>query len=316
MHQVAETGFGSRSKFLIALCAVVVLATSLPGTAATNVAPKITGWPTGTASTATVGVKYWVQAKATDANGDALTFSIVNKPVWAYFGAKSGALYGTPTSAQVKTYSGIVISVSDGKVKVSLPAFSIRVVSGSSSTGNAAPKISGSPPTSATAGISYSFKPTASDANGDKLTFSITNKPGWATFNTGTGQLAGIPSSSYVGTTSGIAIKVSDGKLTAALPTFSIAVKSSTTTSGSATVSWMPPTTNTNGSVLTNLAGYRISYGTSSTSLTRTVQVTNAGLTRYVISNLTPGTWYFGLQAYTSGGVTSAISKLGIKTIK
>jgi len=309
MHQVAETGFGSRSKFLIALCAVAVLATSLPATAATNAAPKISGSP---ASTATVGVKYWFQAKATDANGDALTFSIVNKPVWAYFGTRTGALYGTPTSAQVKTYSSIVISVSDGKVKVSLPAFSIRVVSGT----NAAPKISGSPPTSATVGVSYSFKPTASDANGDKLTFSITNKPAWATFNTGTGQLAGIPSSSYVGTTSGIAIKVSDGKLTAALPTFSVAVKSSSTTSGSATVSWMPPTTNTNGSVLTNLAGYRISYGTSSTSLTRTVQLSNAGLTRYVIGNLAPGTWYFGLQAYTSGGVTSAISKLGIKTIK
>ena len=44
--------------------------------------------------------------------------------------------------------------------------------SGGGTSGNTAPKISGSPPTSAAVGASYSFKPTASDANGDKLTFS------------------------------------------------------------------------------------------------------------------------------------------------
>ena len=62
------------------------------------------------------------------------------------------------------------------------------------------------------AGTAYSFTPTASDPDGNTLTFSIANKPSWATFNTGTGRLQGTPSAGDVGTTTGIVISVSDGR--------------------------------------------------------------------------------------------------------
>ena len=78
----------------------------------------------------------------------------------------------------------------------------------------------------------------------------------------------------------------------------------------------MPPTTNTNGSTLSNLAGYRVSYGTNSSSLSNTVQLSNPGLSSYMIANLSPGTWYFGVRAYTSTGSESALSQLASKTIK
>ena len=39
----------------------------------------------------------------------------------------------------------------------------------------------------------YSFTPTASDPDGNGLTFSITNKPNWASFSTTTGALTGTP---------------------------------------------------------------------------------------------------------------------------
>ena len=90
---------------------------------------------------------------------------------------------------------------------------------------NKPPVISGSPTLTVTVGSSYSFTPTASDANGDKLTFSITNKPAWATFDAVTGKLSGKPAATNVGTTTGITIKVTDGKSTAvSLPAFSLTV--------------------------------------------------------------------------------------------
>ena len=308
MRHITESGFGFACNSLIVLFAAATLLCA-PQARSANSAPVISGSP---AKTAVVGTKYWFQTIATDANSDPLTFKISNKPVWAIFGSKTGALYGIPTSAQVGTYGNIIISVTDGVATKSLPAFSITVKSSTAS--NTAPKISGTPLTSIAVGASYSFKPTASDANGDTLSFSIANKPAWATFSTTTGQLAGIPSAAHVGTTSNIWIKVTDGKLASALPTFSIAVTQIAT--GSATLSWTPPTANTNGTALTNLAGYRIKYGKGSTSLTQTVQISNIGVTRYVIDNLGSGTWYFGVVAYTSAGIESTLSKLASKTIK
>jgi len=93
-----------------------------------------------------------------------------------------------------------------------------------------APQISGTPATSVNAGTAYSFTPTASDAGGGTLTFSIQNLPSWAHFSSATGQLSGTPASSDAGAYSGIAISVSDGKASAALPSFSIAVTNTSPT--------------------------------------------------------------------------------------
>jgi len=77
---------------------------------------------------------------------------------------------------------------------------------------------------------------------------------------------------------------------------------------GSATLDWTPPTTNSDGSALTNLAGYTVYYGTSPDSLTQSVKVSNPGLTAYTLSNLTSGTWYFAVTSYSSTGVESTRS--------
>ena len=88
-------------------------------------------------------------------------------------------------------------------------------------------------------------------------------------------------------------------------PTNSITPPKPPNVSGSATLDWMPPTQNSDGSVLTNLAGYTVYYGTSPGSLTQTVKITNPGLTAYTIPNLPSGTWYFAVSAYSSAGVES-----------
>ena len=194
-----------------------------------------------------------------------------------------------------------------------MPAFSIKAVS-TGGTGNTAPKISGTPIKSINAASAYSFQPTASDANGDQLTFSISNRPSWASFSTSTGKLSGTPTAAQVGTYSSIVIRVSDGKASASLPTFSIAVMQNS--NGAVTLSWIPPTQNTDGSVLTNLSGYRIYYGTSPSALNQTITLNNAGLTAYVIQNLSPATYYFALKSLTSSGKESALSQTASKTIQ
>jgi hypothetical protein len=78
---------------------------------------------------------------------------------------------------------------------------------------------------------------------------------------------------------------------------------------------WMPPTENEDGSVLTNLAGYTIYYGTSASNLTQSVKVTNPGLSAYTLSNLASGTWYFAVTSYSATGVESARSGVVSTTI-
>jgi hypothetical protein len=80
-------------------------------------------------------------------------------------------------------------------------------------------------------------------------------------------------------------------------------------------VTWTAPTANTNGSALTDLAGYTIYYGTSPTALTKSVSVANAGATDQVVQGLTGGTWYFAVTAYTSGGLQSSYSTVISRTI-
>ena len=67
-------------------------------------------------------------------------------------------------------------------------------------TQNNPPTISGTPPTAVTIGKSYSLTPTASDPDGDVLTFSVQNMPSWASFDTTTGRLSGTPTLADVGT--------------------------------------------------------------------------------------------------------------------
>jgi hypothetical protein len=203
--------------------------------AATNVAPVIRGTP---ASSAVAGTRYTFRPTATDANGDRLRFYMSNRPSWGTFNSYSGEFTGTPPAGMNQTFSNIVVSVSDGRRWASLPAFSIRVTS---TTTNAAPTISGNPPTSVATSGAYSFRPTASDPNGDTLTFSITNKPSWATFSSTTGQLSGTAPSSAT-TTASIVIRVSDGRLSAALPAFTIRVNATATTNTAPTISGQPAT--------------------------------------------------------------------------
>jgi hypothetical protein len=178
--------------------------------------------------------------------------------------------------------------------------------------GDTPPVISGSPSNSIAPLLSYSFVPGATDADGSSLTFSITNKPAWASFEPATGTLTGTPQISDVGTDSGIVITVSDGTATDSLPAFSIDVIAG---SGTASLSWNAPTRNEDGSVLEDLAGYRVHYGTALGHYPNTAIIDNPGLTTYTIDNLPVGTWFFTVSAFDDNGNESILSNIDSITI-
>lgn len=178
---------------------------------------------------------------------------------------------------------------------------------------NTAPTITGSPSTVAVTGRAWTFTPTASDPNGDRVTFDIQNRPAWATFDTTTGRLSGTPSASQIGSFANVVISASDGNGRASLPAFSINV--SAVASGVATVAWTAPTVRSDGTALTNLSGYRIYYGIGPNSFDNVIDISTVGVTNYIVENLSQGTWYFAVSALDSFGAESGLSSPATKTI-
>ncbi len=274
-----------------------------------NAAPRISGTPQ---PTGTVNSYYQFKPVAKDANGDTLKFSIDNKPAWAKFSSATGRLHGTPTAAG--SFDNIRIKVSDGRSSSALPAFKVTIKGGSQ-----APVISGTPPTSVVAGSNYAFTPAVSNPNGATVSFNISNKPKWASFNTLTGKLTGTPTLDHLGSYTNITVSVTSGNKSASLAPFSVTVNRPADepgSSGAATLSWTPPTQNTDGTVLKNLAGYRVYYGTKATALTQVIDVPNASMSIYMVENLAAGTYFFAVKAYNTQSVESGLSNVVSKTVK
>lgn len=172
---------------------------------------------------------------------------------------------------------------------------------------NRRPKISGSPAQIVTAGINYCFRPHASDQDGDTLVFRVANKPPWANFNKNSGVLEGKPRLADVGTYWNIRIKVADGKATTELASFTIKVLGSATSGF--TLSWTPPNMKTDGSLLRDLAGYRIYLGRQAGKYSSVFEINNARRTAYVFEQLAPGTYYVAISAVDLNGNESRRSR-------
>jgi hypothetical protein len=168
-----------------------------------------------------------------------------------------------------------------------------------------APTISVTPAASVMIGAAYAFHPAATAAVGRTLTFAVKNKPAWAAFDAASGMLSGKPVAANVGTYAQISISVSDGVASASLAPFSIGVAQP---NAMVTLSWTSPTSNTNGTAATELAGYRIYYGSKATQLNQVVTVEGAGVTDYEFRELSAGTWYFAVSAYNSDKVESTLT--------
>jgi hypothetical protein len=186
----------------------------------------------------------------------------------------------------------------------------------SGGSANAPLVIAGQPATSATVGEEYLFTPSTNGSPG-AVAFTVANAPAWASFDPQHGSLAGVPGTGSAGTYPDIVITATDENSSVSLPAFGIVVAGEATGGalGTAQLAWSAPTSNVDGSPLVNLTGYRIVYGTDVAALDHNVLIQSGSTTSYSVTHLTPGTWYFAVQAVTGFGVESAPSNMVTSTI-
>jgi Putative Ig domain len=183
---------------------------------------------------------------------------------------------------------------------------------GSASAPSTALTLEGAPPPNAAVGARYSFQPTVSPSSAG-VKFAISGQPAWITFDTSTGALAGTPIAADEGTTGHIVVTASVGSSSStSLTPFTIQVHPAVTVTPtvSAALSWIAPTENADGSPVTDLAGYRIYYGTNAADLTSKVDVSGAQSTTYVLKGLSNGRYFFAVVAFNSLGFDSGYSSL------
>lgn len=165
---------------------------------------------------------------------------------------------------------------------------------------NKAPTISGTPQSSLLANTDYLFTPSASDNEDDPLTFSISNKPNWADFNTFSGVLKGTPVK--VASFENIVISVSDGTSKTSLPAFNI---DSLNPLHNVSITWEAPITNVKGDDIDNITGYKIMYGKESENYDHLITINDPSMTNTLILDLERSNYYFSMKTITPNEVES-----------
>ena len=177
-------------------------------------------------TTATEDELFEVEVTASDIDGDTLTFSVPIKPAWLIFESVNDTtlkLTGTPAMSDVGIHD-VIVKVADGNGGSDSTSFVVTVLNS-----NDAPIISQLSDTTATEDELFEVKVTASDIDGDNLTFSVPIKPAWLIFesvNDTTLKLTGTPAMSDVGIHD-VIVKVADGNGGADSTSFTVTVLNS-----------------------------------------------------------------------------------------
>jgi hypothetical protein len=292
-----------RNRNVVVLGTQVSKASTVPFVAA---APSLTPAP-GTYAAAQA-------VKLSDSTSGALIYYTMNGST----PTTSSALYTAGTPLEVSSTTTIkAIAVESGYSSSPVTGGTYTIASAASPPPVARTlAISGTAASAAQVGTYYSFTPTVVAPAGSKLTYEITHLPSWAQFSAATGALSGTPTAGSASTDAGIVISVSDGSQSASLSAFSIAVSApASAPAETISVSWTQPARNTNGTPLTDLAGYVVEYGKSSTALNSTVSINSPSSTNVQIDNLSAGKWYFAVAAVTTAHVVGQFSAVASETV-
>ncbi|MBX9253632.1 tandem-95 repeat protein [Desmonostoc muscorum CCALA 125] len=152
-----------------------------------------------------VGKQFTYQATATDPDGDALTFEVVGLPTGAIINTSTGLLTWTPTAGQLGDRQ-FTIKVKDGKGGESLQVAQAIVIN---PVANNLPVITSTPRTSTRLGNSYFYEITATDVDGDALTYSLQTAPTGMTI--AKNVIAWTPAANQSGNTN-VVLKVTDSQ--------------------------------------------------------------------------------------------------------
>ena len=160
------------------------------------------------AQTASEGASISFTLSASDEDTDnELTYRIDNLPDGANLNTSSGSFSWTPGFDQAGNYT-LNAAVSDGTAE-STTTISITV-----NDVNRSPEISGGGSTTVTAGETATLNFSASDPDGDNLSFESNDLPAGASLNSGNGAFSWTPSDNQTGSFT-FTVRVTDGKETA-----------------------------------------------------------------------------------------------------
>lgn len=166
----------------------------------------------------------------------------------------------------------------------------------------AAPEFVGAPNDRARVGQDYHYQPTVQGAAADTLSFTAVNLPPWARLDPKTGAITGRPATTHIGTYESIAITVTDGSQRKATSReFAITVFGPA--SGVARLQWPAPVSKVDGSLLDDLAGFRILYGRDPEELDHSVWISNPDARSYEFATLEEGAWYFAIVSVSVSGL-------------
>ncbi|MBI5716280.1 MAG: putative Ig domain-containing protein [Burkholderiales bacterium] len=176
-------------------------------TAAANTPPVIT---TPAAQSTVRGTAVTLAITASDANGDALTYSATGLPTGLAINATTGVISGTPTTAATTT---VTVTVNDGRGGTASATFTWTITA----PANTPPTITTPPAQSTVRNTAVSLAISASDADGDALTYSATGLPAGLSIAASTGVISGAPTTAG---TSTVTVTVNDGRGGTASATF------------------------------------------------------------------------------------------------
>jgi hypothetical protein len=209
---------------VMALCALGVLAacgggggggeTPAQPSPPANRAPQITS---AAVTTAVVGRAYAYALKASDPDGDSLTYSLARAPAGMAIEPTSGVISWTPAGAQAGNQP-ISVRVADPAGAAATQEFSVAV-----QAANRQPAINSSPVTAAVVGAAYRYDVAATDADGDTLAYSLTRAPAGMAIDAASGRINWTPTAGQMGTHE-VALQVLDTGGLAATQSFTVAV--------------------------------------------------------------------------------------------
>jgi len=143
-----------------------------------------------------------------DPDGDNLTYSASNLPQGAGFNSATRTFSWTPTYEQAGTYPNVHFEVSDG-IATDSEDITITV-----NNVNRPPILNAIGNTSVNEGQNLSFTVSGSDPDGDNLTYSASNLPQGAGFNSATRTFSWTPTYDQAGIYPNVHFEVSDGTAT------------------------------------------------------------------------------------------------------
>ncbi|MDP2226051.1 MAG: putative Ig domain-containing protein, partial [Moraxellaceae bacterium] len=168
-----------------------------------NDAPTFTN---SAGTTATEGVAYSYDANATDIEGNSYSFSLISSPVGMTVNSSTGVVSWTPPQALANYTQNVTLRVTDSAGAFTNQSWTINVTAV-----NNAPTFTSTPITAATESVAYSYTASATDPEGQALTYSLFSAPAWLSFNVGTRQLTGTPPEATANYTANVTLRVSDG---------------------------------------------------------------------------------------------------------